>query len=296
MALIWVGHALRSSIVRPAGGLLHLIYKGIGEMGQTVRAQEAAGARRTSGTPRSTDAAGLPRRLVPDRQITRSAVGYFSDVAVDSRASFTRSGPRAARRVGHLLRPLGRRRHLVGADRPGRRRIRLVVPGPAQDRRPRPPPRRVGGGRREPGHGLRRFGATDAAKYAVSTDGGQSWSMSRFPDLRVPVRSPKDEALGPRPQQPALGIDGRGTILFVFREAGTDRILYRRSADGISWSVPAALPGIGAGVARPYDVYDMVTDRPAACPSGRHRLPQRRASTMALLHLEWDGVRWGSRR
>ena len=120
--------------------------------------------------------------------------------------------------------------------------------------------------------------------------------MSRFPDLRVPVRSPKDEALGPRPQQPALGIDGRGTILFVFREAGTDRILYRRSADGISWSVPAALPGIGAGVARPYDVYDMVTDSVGRVHLVVLPAPPAAASTMALLHLEWDGVRWGSRR
>jgi hypothetical protein len=77
----------------------------------------------------------------------------------------------------------------------------------------------------------------------------------------------------------------------VFRRPDNNEILYQTSADGQSWSAPAALPGIVSGVARPYDTYDMVTDSAGhvhvvlvGYPSG--------SAAMSLIHSEWNGSQW----
>src|SRR5207302_1167343 len=81
------------------------------------------------------------------------------------------------------------------------------------------------------------------------------------------------------------------SILLVFRDPSTNQIQYRRSSDGARWSAPAPVPGIRAGPARPYDLYDMATDSAghlqlvlAAYPAG--------SNTLSLLQTEWDGRGW----
>jgi hypothetical protein len=81
--------------------------------------------------------------------------------------------------------------------------------------------------------------------------------------------------------------------LLVAREYGTDRINYVESADGVLWSQPRRLPGIKAGVARPYDMYDMVTDS-----AGHVHLVVvgylAGSDAMRVLHTEWNGWSWSS--
>lgn len=132
--------------------------------------------------------------------------------------------------------------------------------------------------------------------YATSSDGGQTWNTTEFPHEVVP-NLPGQTSAGP--QQPAIGIDGNGTVLLVYRDPMSNQILWERSTDGQHWSTPSPIPGVAKGIARPYDMYDMVTDS-----AGHVHLVMVGDLTvtgstpddakMSLLHSKWDGSSWAS--
>ena len=282
IAVIWIGHALRSAVTAEATGQLHLTYKGLGTLG-SARNEEDLWHTTADGLSASSALAWRsPRRL------SYSQVGYFSDIVVDSRkvlhAIWTESDSKgyglyyAHSSDGGVS--WSRRVALDGSELVWWYRAHLKVD--AQDRL----------------HAVWEvtdtWGTTRGAAYSRSVDQGETWSTVRFP-----ASYPTTDALGTGgpglygPQQPSVGIDGRGNVLIVFREPDTNRVVYQRSTNGSTWSTPAPLPGVAGGPSRPYDVYDMETDSDGhvhlvmvAFASG--------SSTLALLHSEWDGTGWTS--
>jgi hypothetical protein len=130
---------------------------------------------------------------------------------------------------------------------------------------------------------------TTASIHAYSVDGGQTWSKTVF--AGVPVPGPSGEGPNAIYRQPAVGVDGNGVTLLVFYEAKSNRIVYSKSVDGNTWSPPEGIPGIAAGVARPFDQFDTVTDS-----AGHVHLVAvgytANSDVMRLLHVEWDGQKW----
>jgi hypothetical protein len=128
--------------------------------------------------------------------------------------------------------------------------------------------------------------------YARSRDGGLTWTKREFlPSQDRGVYDRSFEGTAWR-QQPAIGIDGRGQLLLVWREYGSNAIYFQRSPDGETWTAPEAVPGIARGIPRPFDRYDLAADSAGhlhlvavGYPSG--------SRTLALLHSEWNGYRWG---
>ena len=273
IALIWHGAALRSSITADQTGRVHLTHNGLG-----TPAPEQFGSGNSLGSEglwyTAFDVAARPsaQSLGSLKRISRYHTGYFSDIAVDSHgvihAIWTESvGGSWSIYYAHSANqgetwsdpvaleersPVHSYRAQLRIDTRDRLHVvwELLDPNALQYQ--------IAG-----------------ASYALSSDGGSTWSKARFPD-----------------QQPGIGIDGQGKVLLVFREPSSNRILYRTSNDGERWSGSAAIPGIGLGVPRPYDVYDMATDG-----AGHVHLVvvanRFGAESMALLHLEWDGRQWG---
>jgi hypothetical protein len=125
---------------------------------------------------------------------------------------------------------------------------------------------------------------TRGVVYARSDDGGTTWQKTSFGATGGSIE-------GAGPQQPAIGVDGTGAVLFVSRDAGSQRVVYRRSVDGVTWSDPTPLPGLRAGVNRPYDMYSMITDSAGRVHLAVAAYPSD-SETMRLLHYEWEGDRW----
>jgi len=129
------------------------------------------------------------------------------------------------------------------------------------------------------------FGVSTGFVYATSEDGAKSWTRVSFD------QQTEASVGGSKPQQPAIGVDGSGNVLLVYREQESDKIVYRKSSDGTTWSQPEPLPGVRAGVRRPYDQYGMATDS-----AGRVHLIvvayRDNSDRMELLHLRWDGTKW----
>ncbi len=135
--------------------------------------------------------------------------------------------------------------------------------------------------------------------YAQSKDSGATWSTASF----VPSEN-TDPRLGRfssivagghelLPVEPAVGVDGKGQVLLVWRDAYSDVLYFQRSKDGNVWSAPEPLPGVAKGVDKPFDRYDMATDSAGhvhlvfvGYPSG--------SSTRELLHSVWDGDHWSN--
>jgi hypothetical protein len=129
--------------------------------------------------------------------------------------------------------------------------------------------------------------------YARSTDGGDNWTTTSFVPPRTGVLYPKQFDGTKWRVQPAVGVDGRGQIVLVWREFQTDIVYYQRSTDGREWTPPARVGGVSRGVARPFDRYDMATDS-----AGRLHLVLVAYADglpyMSLLHSEWLGYTWGA--
>jgi hypothetical protein len=121
------------------------------------------------------------------------------------------------------------------------------------------------------------YGAFKGAKYAFSLDEGKTWSTVSRSSAR----------------QPAVGVDGSGNVLLVYRDAETKRVMYEWSPDGERWSEAADLPGVRLGVDRPYDVYDMATDSAGHVHLALVGIPED-SDSMALLYSEWNGQRWSA--
>jgi len=127
--------------------------------------------------------------------------------------------------------------------------------------------------------------------YARSTDGGHTWTTTTFaPEQRDSAYPRTFEGTGWR-VQPAVGVDGRGQIVLVWRELGTDVIYYQRSTDGRTWTPPARVAGVTRGVARPFDRYDMATDSAGRIHLAMIGYPEGEPA-MSLLHSEWLGYGW----
>jgi hypothetical protein len=82
------------------------------------------------------------------------------------------------------------------------------------------------------------------------------------------------------------------------RESADERVYYQVSADGVSWSDPAPIPGIlgrmDNTVYSGYDIYDMATDS----AGNLHLVGALRLSAFdpapSIVHIEWDGERWSA--
>ncbi len=119
--------------------------------------------------------------------------------------------------------------------------------------------------------------------YISSLDGGESWSS--------PTSFSYPEGTN---AQLAVGSDGKGRVVVVWRATSRSEIYYAWSSDnGASWSPPTVIPNI---FARPwttdFDMYDVATD------SGGHvhlvvvgRLSPEE-DRLGVYHLEWDGTSW----
>jgi hypothetical protein len=291
LAVIWYGYAIRSSVVVDPNGRLHLIYKGWQDPGEV---QEAGRGGQdlfyTAVDGRLADA--YTAWSFPTR-INRGQLAYYPVIALDSRGvlhalwaetdatgkfglyySHSSDGGStwSDRSFLEIMEPVWWYRLQMQVD--GADRIHIVFEIGGQD---------------ETATGLT-FGVTRGAVYLQSRDGGYSWSKHEFGGQPV-GRSVPAEMRAPGPQQPTIGVDGNGTRLLVFREAGTDRILFRQSADGVLWSEPQPLPGLARGVSRPYDTYDTVTDSAGHVHLVVVGIPTG-SEAMAVLHSEWDGQQW----
>ncbi len=290
VALIWADHALRSALAVDGAGALHLLYKGFGQLdpaalgGQGSLGQEDIWYTTVPGaTASSVQTWRTPQRL------TKGTTGYYSDIAIDSHgvlhAIWTESlqgtyGIYYAHSADGGVTWSGRI-PLDDADPVWWYRAHLKIDG--QDRL------HVVWEDLNPAISSGSFGTTVMARYALSTDGGQSWTKTTFESKtgEYPSGIPFDAG----PQQPSIGVDGRGGILLVYRNPTSNQILFRRSTDGIRWSESESIPGVREGVERPYDIYDMVTDSAGHVHLAMVGYPTG-SSVMSLLHSEWDGKAW----
>jgi len=288
IALIWQGHALRSSIAADAAGRVHLVYKGLGELGPEALTRRVLGEEDLWHMTAAGAEADQISSWSTTMKVNLGTVGYFSDLAIDSRGVLhtvfteveagrwdiyyrrsTDGGATWSRRIAldgvHFVWWYRAQLKIDAWDR-------LHVVWEMTD--------------------MTNLGRTLGAAYAVSTDGGDSWRVSRWqrltPDLTDGGRGHPPL---PGPQQPSIGVDGWGRVLLVFRDPESDRIVFQLSHNGIDWSEPSPLPGISRGIRRPYDVYDMVTDS-----AGRVHLAVVGYPTgsdwLGLLHSVWDGQGW----
>lgn len=287
IALIWSGHALRSALAVDITGRVHLAYKGLGTL-----SPEAIGRSAGLGPEdiwyTSAPAGSQPESVtswLPAKRISRSPQGYYSDIAIDSRGVIHLIWTESSESgwgiyYSHSTDGGASWSHRIALD--GSNFVwwyRASLKVDVQDRlhvlweltdlsQPNLP-----------------FGTAVGSVYALSNDGGKTWIQTKFPENRPE----------PAPQQPVVGVDGNGNILLVFREQTSGEILYRRSTDGVRWSQPQPLPGVERGIARPYDVYDTVTDS-----AGRVHLVTvgypAGSNTMGLLYSEWDGQNWSIAR
>jgi len=122
--------------------------------------------------------------------------------------------------------------------------------------------------------------------YTFSSDGGLSWSTP------ITVAYPTTTTA-----QLAVGADGVGGVMLVWRTTDGDAIFYQWSTDnGTNWSSPDVVPGVFARPwTIPFDMYDMAAD------SAGHihllvvgRESQSRDAPLGVYHLVWDGASWSS--
>lgn len=288
LAMVWYGFALRTSLATDASGRVDLVYKGWG----TDELQPQAGSTQDLFfmTAPGSDASTV-RAWTTSPRLSNGGVAYYSDVAVDSQGVihaiwtendalnyglfYARSTNGGATWSDPLLLSGDEavwwyRAHLL-VDQQDRLHVVYEVTGSASDN-----------------NAASDFGVTNKAVYQQSIDGGHTWTRHDFTPL---VTSQVNQTGIPGPQQPVVGVDGNGTILLVYREYGTDRILYRESADGSRWTDPQPLPGIKSGVARPYDVYSTAIDSASHVHLVMVGYPQG-SSQMAVLHSVWNGQSW----
>lgn len=292
LAIIWNGNALRSSLTVDVTGRLYVIYKGFGDLDQSLK---GVGPEDLWFTSAPGDQAEYLSAWTKPVRLTRGTPGYFSQIALDSRggihAIWTEAD--AAGKYGlYYSRSVdggmtwSNRTPLEASRLVWWYRAQLVVD--AQDRlhvtwevaNP------------ELGSESLGFGTTAGARYALSTDRGDTWAVTPFSGTATSVRSSSADATPPGPQQPAVGVDGNGVVLFVSREPGTDRVVYRQSFDGLQWSEPRPLPGVRAGAARPFDIYSMATDSAGQVHLVLVGYPGS-SDALSLLYTVWDGQAWG---
>jgi hypothetical protein len=290
IALIWAEHALRSALAVDGSGTLHLLYKGLGQLDPAALGDKGSlGQEDIWYTTAPGASADQIHAWAPAQRVSHGDQGYFSDLAIDSHgvlhAIWSESGAGSwgiyyAHSTDGGVTWTGRT-PLDDVDPIWWYRAHLKIDG--QDRL------HVVWEVRDPNETGVSFGVSVASRYAISRDGGQTWVKTSF-QAQTGVY-PAGLSFEPGPQQPAIGIDGHGTILFVYRDPLTNQIQYRQSGDGEHWTDNQPIPSIASGVARPYDIYDMATDS-----AGHVHLISvgyvTGSTLMSLLHSEWDGKTW----
>ncbi len=119
--------------------------------------------------------------------------------------------------------------------------------------------------------------------YAVSYDGGQTWSAPQIFTHPTGI-----------PRQIMLDVDGQGQIVAVWRLVPGDAIYYQVSQDGKEWSAPQPIPGIWPQESTAvFDVYDIAADSRGVLHlvvAGRNAPTGRQA----IFRLEWNGNTWSA--
>lgn len=276
----------RSALAVDKAGRVHLLYRGFGRLVKDDSVKEGIWHAASDGA----GAKSLSSWSAP-QQISRRASTYFPEIAVDSRgvihAIWTEWDGLCCYAIYYTNSADGgatwsERTILDGSNAVYSFRAQLKID--AQDRLHAvwelTDPRASWAER-----------TTRGVVYALSNDGGGTWTKTKFAPPDDLYYYPFDSTPRPGPQQPTVGIDGNGNILIIFREPDSDQVYYQHSTDGANWSVPAPLPGVRVGISRPFDVYDTVTDSAGhvhlvmvAYPSDSDR--------MSLLHTEWNGQSW----
>lgn len=128
------------------------------------------------------------------------------------------------------------------------------------------------------------WGAPVYSAYTFSSDGGSTWAPA------ITVTYPVSGVA-----QLAVGSDGDGGVMLVWRTVSRDEIFYQWSGEGgRSWEAPSRVPGVLARPwANPFDMYDMATDSAGhihLVVVGRQFLD--RQAPLGVYHLEWDGEAW----
>jgi hypothetical protein len=273
------GHALRSSLTVDAADQLHLIYKGLGRLIPDSLGQEDLWHTVVAGDRGQELAAWQP----PVR-LTRSTQGYYSDIAIDSKGVVHAIWTESARESWGLYYARS-----TDGGATWSRRVPLEESGFVWWYRPQ-----MLIDKADRIHVVweltdtKHLADTRKAVYAISRDGGASWTRTTFDGV---PENPSAGMPGGGPQQPAIGVDGSGTILMIYRDPNDSQILFRRSGDGEKWSDPTPLPGIRAGVPRPYDVYATATDSAGHVHLAVVGYPTE-SEVMSMLYLEWNGGSW----
>lgn len=290
VALIYVGHALRSSVATDQTGRLHLVHKGFGDPRADVLTAAGLGPEDIWYTSMAASESGMPRSWRTRQRLSSGVQGYYSDLAVDSRGTLHVIWTEGGQRGWQLF-----YRNSTDGGQSWSRQVTLesewVWWYRAQLKVDLFDNLHVVWETIVPGTGFLSDGMTQSSVYAISRDSGKSWTRTWFrgqhPDLSAAG------SFVPGPQQPAVGIDGSGLVLLVFREPLRNQIMFQSSRDGISWSLPQPIPGIEAGVPRGYDQYDMITDS-----AGRVHLAAAGylsgSSDPSLIYTVWDRQAWGS--
>ena len=137
--------------------------------------------------------------------------------------------------------------------------------------------------------GRDRFSASDPkyGAYRRSDDGGATWKPTVLFSLT-------NDAV----QQTAIGLQGDGTPIVVYRSSKTDAMYYQvEEADHVTWTDPALLPGVRARSVdeTPYDRYSLVTDGGGNVHLffvGYYVGDPGYLGRPRLLHMTWNGQAW----
>jgi hypothetical protein len=288
LAVIYIGDALRSALTVDSARRVHLLYRGFGQLEpqKTFDPPLMLGPEDLWYTSTLASDGGSVKEWLPSHKITRGTLGYYADLEIDSRgvlhaiwteadslgwglyyANSTDGGTTWSEREALDDRNYvwWYRTHLnIDAQ------DRLHVTWEVTDRD--------------------NLGHTRAAFYAHSNDSGRTWAKVQMGG-EVPRADAANSVAGP--QQPTVGVDGTGQIVFVYREDDTNRIFYRTSTSGDRWSAAQLIPGVRRGAYRPYDVYDMVTDGAGHIHFAYVGTPDG-SDAVSLMHSEWDGHGWSS--
>lgn len=283
------GDALRSSLAADLTGGLHLLYRGI-----DLKDPKVGGAENEPIRHARVDAlqAVTPSAWSAGAQFSRRTPAYFAEMVTDSKGVLHAITTEADGKSKYTVyyRRSDDKGQTWSAGAPiettlavSRWRAQLKV-GPGDDLHavwevvdPDEPSSRVPVG----------------FVYARSTDGGKNWATKVFAPARQDYVYPRRFDGTRWRVQPAVGVDGRGQVVLVWREYETDIIYYQRSSDGQEWSPPARLGGVTRGLDRPFDRYDMAQDGQGRLHLVLVAIPDG-ATIMTLLHAEWLGYGWSN--
>jgi hypothetical protein len=287
-AIGWTGDALRSAVAVDPGGSLHLLYRGMDLGAGKVDGPTQGHIRHAVTEAGRAEQAGAWSR---GQALSQRLPAYFPDIVADSQgrlhAVWTEFDNRASFGLYYRRSTDGGRSWTAPHPLEAERAVmswRLQLKIDARDEL------HVVYEILEAGDptGRQPYGFV----HATSRDGGSIWSRQEFLPALVEGRYQRTFQGTSWRQQPAVGVDRRGQVILVWREAGTNLIYYQRAGDGQTWSEPELLPGLARGLERQnLDRYDLASDS-----DGRLHLVgvgyPRGSSTMALFHSEWSGYRW----